>query len=130
LRNQIGRDLRGIRKRLVVDPCEPRDDLQSITGGHNELGVARSEVFGHAPRKWRFVERLLLETDRERTYGLAGSALHVADDEGGVDASGKEGAHGHIRDHMQPDSLLERGIDLIQCFGLVRRSAPRAVEYD
>src|SRR5262245_44811924 len=75
-RQQKGRNQRPVAERFVQQSRYLRDDFEHLTFGESPLVMLGSEIIRDQPRVRRFVERLLLERDREGFYapfgGLAG----------------------------------------------------------
>ena len=62
LRHQMGRQLRGIRERLVIHGRQRRHEIERILGRQHQLGVVGAEMLRDRARIVGLVEGLLVET--------------------------------------------------------------------
>jgi len=89
LRDEVGRDGRGVGEGLVEVPDEVLQELDGI-GLDDELAVLRAEVLRDAARVGQLVVLRLAEADRERLHRLAEVARHERDDDARVEAAAQE----------------------------------------
>ena len=111
LRHKMGRDLRGIGERLVVNPRQLRHHLHRGPRINIELGMIGAEMLRDFARVLGLVVTALGKADAEGANGLARLRLHQRHDGRGVDAAGQEGAERHIRQalplHRRRQQLLQ-----------------------
>ena len=81
LRNEEGRNLGRIGKRLVVQSWEARNDRHRLFRSHVELGVLRTDVLRDKFRRFGFVVLAIVEADRECFDGPLAVGLHDCDDQ-------------------------------------------------
>ncbi len=110
LRNEIRRDERGVRDRLVHVPQQPgqqRDDV----GPDDDLVVVGAEQLRDTARVGQLVvERLRVaaaEADRVGLHRAVAVLRHERDDRARVDAARQERADRHVADHLHARRLLE-----------------------
>ena len=108
----MGRDLRGVRERLVVHRREARDDRRDVLLRHDQLRVMRAEVLGHSFGEGCLVISRLGEADRERTHRRRALGLHQRRDHRRVDAAGEEDAEGDVGDHPDAHGVAQQRFQL------------------
>ena len=139
--DDISRDLRGIRKRLVVVIGQARNDVEGVFGGNGELGVLGVQMPGDRGGMRGFVVAGDVETDRIGAHRPGIGRLHQGDDRGGIDAARQEGADRNVGHHAPAHGVLEQRLQLIDQLAVVgaqrigetraarRRARPSSVRY-
>src|SRR5438270_14030299 len=89
-RHEECRDLRRVRKRLIVQGRQAWNDGHGLVGCDVEFRMVRAEVTRHGLGVLRFVECLVLEADRERFHRSLTLRMHWRDDCARVDTVREE----------------------------------------
>src|ERR1041385_4370082 len=76
LGHQVGGNLGGISKRLVIHGGQQRNDLPSVLRRNHELGVIGAQVVGHFSRVAGLVVEAFMKTDRKCPYRTRALRLH------------------------------------------------------
>ena len=110
--DEIGRDLRRVAERLVVDRGQPGYDRPGLLRPDVQLGVVGTQVSRNSSSVLRLVVVRLVEADGEGADRPFALGLHQRHDQRGIDAAGKEGAERHVGDHLladrSPEPALQR----------------------
>ena len=129
LRQKIGRDLRGIGERLVIDRRQRRDHALDLFRRDIELGVLGAEMLGDRLGVRRLVIALLSEADGIGPHRGIAPRPHHGRDGGRVDPAGEKCAERHIRDQSPLHRIAKQRFQRIGRFGGAeierRRPAPR-----
>ena len=113
--DEIGRDLRGIGERLVIDSGSRGITVSASSGVTIELGVVGAEMRGDgrahaAPRR---SPSRGSRSRRSRT-GRAMRACISADDGRGIDAARQERAERHVGHHPHADRIAQQRVELLR----------------
>src|SRR5450631_804924 len=88
LADQVGGNLRRIRKRLVINVCELWNNRQRVSSGYHEFRVLGAKMGRDATSERRLIIFLLCEADRESADGSSTCMLHERNDQRGIDPTG------------------------------------------
>ena len=80
LTDEKGRNLRGIRKWLIVDPRQLRNNIHRLLGRDVEFGVVGSKMLRHSFGVWRLVVCVFFESNGEGPHLLGALRLHKRHD--------------------------------------------------
>ena len=116
--DEIGRNLRGIGKRLVVPFRQSRNDVERLLRGHGEFGVLGAEMARDRGGMRRLVEARNVEADRERPHRPGIGGLHQRHHRRGIDAARQKRADRHVGDHAPPHRVREQGLQFVGQFAI------------
>src|ERR1700683_3668532 len=114
--HQIGGNLRGVRKRLIVKKWQLGNYVLRFPRRDVQLGVIRPEMRGHLLGLDSLVVLGLRESNREGPCRSAPMFLHECNNKGGINPTREEGPHRNIGDHAQSHRVCEQIVELPEDF--------------
>jgi len=115
--HQISGDLRGIRKRFIIDVRQMGNHIQSVTGRDIHFRMIGPELAGHGRSVFRLVKPLLLKTNTESAYGLTGLFLHQCDHSRRIYTARQKGTQRHIGNHLFRDHIIQQAFQAVGSLG-------------
>src|SRR5918911_1748317 len=120
-RDEIERDARRMRYRLVFVPDELWERGEKIFGADDRLMMVRPEFIGDEARVLKLVSLALTERDRESLDGVVNHPAHHGGDGGRVYAARKEHPQRHVGHQVRAHRFAEN----LGPFGYVIGIAPK-----
>ena len=107
-RNEIGRQLRGVRERLVEPVGNIADQRKRGVGLEHDFGVVGLKMPSNGARGLRFIVSRVAETDGKGTGGALGHRLHHRDNGRRIGSAGQEGADRNVGDQAALDTIAQQ----------------------
>ena len=104
-RDEEGRDLRGIRKGLIVEGRQPWDHGLRLLWSHIQFGVIGPQVLRDRAGVVSLVIDCLMKADCECLDRAFALCLHQGNDGGGINPPREKRPQRHIGDHSKLDSV-------------------------
>ena len=120
LRNDVGRNRRGIGKRFVKLADQFLGEIDGI-GFDDDFVVFRLILLRNRGRERQFIESRLFEPNRKGLHGLRGLESHGCDNGARINSAAQKRAERHVRDHADPDGFVKLLADFPA--GVVHRKA-------
>lgn len=117
-RHQEGRNLRRVRKWLVVDGRQTLNHGKRRFRLNDKFGMLGAEMRGDALGVICFVEFPVAKADGKGAHRLRRLRLHQRDDSRGVDATGQKSAKWNIGNHLPADGIAKQALQLVGEFRL------------